>query len=76
MVRPLSRPRRPLWAPLAAILDFAGGFMFLIEGVLRSKNLFSKSGSEHPITWDWTPFQAPSAILGLVFPYIGLVGGG
>ena len=23
--RPLSRPRRPFWGPLAAILDFAGG---------------------------------------------------
>ena len=40
---PFYRPRRPFWGPLAAILDFAGGSMFLIEGVLGSKNLFSKS---------------------------------
>ena len=45
-----SRPRRLFWGPLAAILDFAGGSMFLIEGILRSKNLFNKSCSEHPIT--------------------------
>ena len=32
--RPLSRPRRPFWGPLAAILDFAGCSVFLIEGVL------------------------------------------
>ena len=38
--------------------------MFLIEGVLRSKNLFSESLSERPITKDWTPFQTPSAIIG------------
>ena len=63
-VRPLSRPRRPFSGPLAAILDFAGGSMFLIEGVLGSKNLFSKSGSKWPITQGWTPFQTPSAILG------------
>ena len=42
-VRPLSRPRRPFWGPLAAILVFAGDSMFLIEGVLGSKNLFSES---------------------------------
>ena len=29
--------------PLAAILDFGGGSMFIMEGVLGSNNLFSKS---------------------------------
>ena len=42
-IGPLSRPRRPFCGPLAAIMDFAGGSMFLIEGVIRSKNLFSES---------------------------------
>ena len=37
---------------------------FLIEGVLRSKNLFSESCLECPKTWGLTPFQTPSAILG------------
>ena len=36
---------------------------FLIEGVLGSKNLFSESCSEWPITYVYTPFQTPSAIL-------------
>ena len=49
-VRPLSRTRRPFRGPLAAILDFAGSPMFLMEEVLGSKNLFSKSCLEHPIT--------------------------
>ena len=49
-IGPLSRPRRPFCGPLAAIMDFAGGSMFLIEGVIRSKNLFSESGSKWPIT--------------------------
>ena len=40
---PVSRPRRPFLGPLGAILDFSGGSMFLIEGVLGSKNLFSES---------------------------------
>ena len=40
---PLSGPLQPFCGPLAAILDFAGGSMFLIEGVLGSKNLFSES---------------------------------
>ena len=35
---------------------------FLIEGVLGSKNLFSESWSDRPITLRWTPFQTPSAI--------------
>ena len=35
--------------PFGAILDFAGGSMFLIEGVLRSKNLFSEICSHRPI---------------------------
>ena len=37
---------------------------FLIEGVLGSKNLFSKSGSKWPITWGYTPFLTLLAILG------------
>ena len=36
----------------------------LIEGVLGSKNLFSESRSEWPITYVYTPFQTPSAICG------------
>ena len=47
-IGPLSRPRRPFWGPLAAILDCDS--MFLIEGVLGSKNLFSESGSKRSIT--------------------------
>ena len=39
----LSRPRRPFCGPLAAILDFVVGSMFLIEGVLGSKNFYRKS---------------------------------
>ena len=35
-VKPLSRPHRSFWGPLTAILDFAGGSMFLIEGIVRS----------------------------------------
>ena len=36
-VRHLSRPRRPFWGPLAAILDFAGGAALQVvsEGPLR-----------------------------------------
>ena len=36
--------------PMAAILDFGGGSMFLIEGELGSKNLFSESWRERPKT--------------------------
>ena len=43
-------PLSAILGPLAAILDFAGGSVFLIEGVLGSKNLFSESGSKWPIT--------------------------
>ena len=39
-LKPLSRPHRPFWGPLTAIFDFAGGSMFLIEGILRTKNQF------------------------------------
>ena len=45
--------------------------MFLIEGVLSSKNLFSESWSKHPITKDWTPFKTQSAILGPPFGHFG-----
>ena len=36
----------------------------LVEGVLRSKNLFCKSWWECQKTWECTPFQTPSATLG------------
>ena len=48
MGKPLSRPRRPFWI-----------FEVLIEGMIKSKNLFSESWLEGPITYDLTP----SAIL-------------
>ena len=38
--------------------------LFLIKGVLGSKNLFSESWSKCPINKDWALFQTPSAILG------------
>ena len=37
---------------------------FLIERVLRSKNLLSKSCSEHPITFGYNPLWKPLFILG------------
>ena len=37
-----------IFGPVVALLDFAGGSMFLIEGVLGSKNLFRKSCSQRP----------------------------
>ena len=37
-------------APWRPFLDFAGGSMFLIEGVLGSKNLFCESCLKWPIT--------------------------
>ena len=45
-------PWRPFWI-----------FGVLIEGMMESKNLFSESCSEWPITYVYTPFQTPSAIL-------------
>ena len=39
-------------------------FSFVIQRLFRSKNLFSESCSECPITLGWTPFHTPSAILG------------
>ena len=48
-VSPISRPCHSYLGPLAAILDFVGSCMFLIEGLLESKNIFSKRCSERLI---------------------------
>ena len=45
--RHLSRPRRPFWGPLAAILDFEASD-WSKYGLLGSKNLFSESCSQRP----------------------------
>ena len=62
---PLSGPLQPFCGPLAAIFHFAGGCLFLIEGVLRSKNLFRKivrsaQGTmmhplSDPVGYSWAP---------------------
>ena len=55
-------------------LFFSPSSLFLIEGELESKNLFSKSCSERPITCSSTPFQTPSANLvppGVHFGFCG-----
>ena len=49
-LEPFPDPVGHFVAPLAAIFDFAGNSMFLIEGVLGSKNLFSESCLKWPIT--------------------------
>ena len=41
-MRPLSRPCSPFWGALQAILDFAWGSIFLIEGVFGSKTCLAK----------------------------------
>ena len=43
---PLSKPRRPFWGPLVAILDFE----VLIVGMFKSKSLFCESCLERPKT--------------------------
>ena len=54
---------RHLGAPWWPFQIFWRWYHVLIEGVLGSKNLFSESCSEWPITYVYTPFQTPSAIL-------------
>ena len=48
----------------------------LTEGLLRSKNLFSKSFSKRPKTKGYTPFQTPSAIFRPPSGHVGFAGGG
>ena len=60
----------PLFPPVL----FPPSRPFLIEGVLRSKNLFSESGQEHPKYKRKTSFQTPSTILGPLVAILVLTG--
>ena len=44
--------------------------MFLIEGVLRSNNLFFESWSEYPITYDWTLFHVIGSLFSETLSYL------
>ena len=48
-------PVGQFWAPRRPFRIFK----VLIEGMIKSKNLFSKSWAEGPITWGLTYFQTP-----------------
>ena len=66
--KPFSRPHRPFWGPWQPFLIFEA----LIEGMIESENLFSKSWSEVPITKSLTSLHTPSAILGPPGGHFGL----
>ena len=65
-----ARLETRLVATISAVIFFSfspcvtPSLSFLIDGVLRSKNLFSKSCSEYHIYLGYTSFRLPSAFLG------------